>query len=138
MRVREVMTRAVECIGPDATLQEAAAKMKSLDVGPLPVCDNDRLVGMVTDRDITVRATAGCCDPGGTHVQDVMTADLVTVSPDDDSEEALERMSVEQVRRLPVVEGDRLVGLVAMGKLAQKVGPSREVGEAEHAITRGA
>src|SRR5205809_5268655 len=77
MRVSEVMTRGVECTRPDATVQEAAAKMKSLDVGPLPVCDNDRLVGMVTDRDITVRATAEGEIPTDVHVRDVMTPDVI-------------------------------------------------------------
>ena len=76
MRVSDVMTRGVECTRPDATLQEAAAKMKSLDVGPLPVCDDDRLVGMVTDRDITVRATAEGVDPTDVRVRDVMTPSL--------------------------------------------------------------
>src|SRR5262249_25221551 len=78
MRVNEVMTRGVECVGPDATLQEAAARMKSLDVGTLPVCDHDGLVGMVTDRDITVRATAEGDAPTDVRVRDIMTPEIVS------------------------------------------------------------
>ena len=88
MRVSEVMTQGVEGIGPDATLQEAAAKMKSLDVGPLPVCDNDRLVGMVTDRDITVRATAEGDAPTDVRVRDVMTSEVIYCFEDELVEDA--------------------------------------------------
>ena len=76
MRVKDVMTRTVECVGPDATIRDAADKMRSLDVGSLPVCDRDRLVGMVTDRDITVRATAEGMSPTH-HVREVMTPDII-------------------------------------------------------------
>ena len=118
MRVSEVMTRRVECTHPEANLQEAAAKMKSLDIGPLPVCDNDRLVGMVTDRDITVRATAEGEDPTTIHVRDIMTPEVVTCFEDQDVAEAARLMQAEQDRQLPVLDrGGRLVGIVSLGDL---------------------
>ena len=88
MKVNEVMTRSAECTRPDATLHEAAERMKALNVGSLPVCDNDRLVGMVTDRDITVRATAEGLPPTLGRVRDVMTPDVIYCFEDQDIGEA--------------------------------------------------
>ena len=131
MRVSEVMTQGVECIGPDATLQEAAAKMKSLDVGPLPVCDNDRLVGMVTDRDITVRATAEGDAPTDVRVRDVMTPEVIYCFEDDLVEDAARLMAAKQVRRLVVLNRDkRMVGIVSLGDLAVKTGDEQLAGSA--------
>src|SRR5712671_2220518 len=111
MRVSEVMTRSVECTRLNATLQEAAAKMKSLDVGSLPVCDNDRLVGMVTDRDITVRATAAGETPTSVRVRDVMTPEVIYCFDDADVGNAALLMQQKQIRRLLVLNRDkRLVG----------------------------
>src|SRR5262245_29316881 len=119
MRVSEMMTRGVECIGPDATLQEAAAKMKSLDVGTLPVCDNDRLVGMVTDRDITVRATAEGDPPTEIRVRDIMTPEVIYCFEDAQVTDAAQLMEQKQVRRLVVLNSDkRMVGIVSLGDLA--------------------
>src|SRR5687768_10985150 len=98
MKVREVMTRGAECVRPDNTLQEAAERMRSLDIGPLPVCDNDRLVGMVTDRDITVRATAEGWDPWTTKVREAMTPDILYCFEDDDVKQAAKTMKDKQVR----------------------------------------
>src|SRR3954447_6504788 len=103
MQVKDVMTRGAQCIAPDATLQEAARQMKNLDVGSLPVCENDRLVGMLTDRDITVRATAGACDPCSTHVRDVMTPDVVYCFEDQEISDASRLMEDHQIRRLVVL-----------------------------------
>lgn len=131
MRVSEVMTQGVECIGPDATLQEAAAKMKSLDVGPLPVCDNDRLVGMVTDRDITVRATAEGDAPTDIRVRDVMTPEVIYCFEDELVEDAARLMAEKQVRRLVVLNRDkRMVGIVSLGDLAVKTGDEQLAGSA--------
>src|SRR5436189_1806076 len=114
MRVSEVMTRGVECTRPDATLQEAAAKMKALDVGPLPVCDNDRLVGMITDRDITVRSTAEGLDPWTAQVREAMSADVVCCCEDDDVAEAARLMKEKQAEHLLVLDrNQRLVGIVS-------------------------
>jgi CBS domain-containing protein len=119
MWVREVMTPHVEVIHPDATLREAAQKMKSLDVGPIPVCDGDRLQGMLTDRDITVRATAEGRDPNSTRVRDVMTPDVVYCFEDQDVQDAARLMEERQLRRLVVLNRDkRLVGIVSLGDLA--------------------
>lgn len=119
MLLKEVMTRNVEVIGPDATLEDAARKLDALDIGPLPVCENDRLVGMITDRDITVRATAMGEDPKTTHVRDAMTRHVVCCHEDDDVRAATRLMEDKQIRRLPVLNSeDRLVGIVSLGDLA--------------------
>jgi len=119
MQLKDVMTRDVEVVHPNATLEEAAAKMDSLDIGPLPVCDGNRLVGMVTDRDITVRATAAGKDPRTTQVREVMTDDVVYCFDDDDTNEAARLMEEQQIRRLVVLDRDkRLVGIVSLGDLA--------------------
>ena len=122
MQVNEVMTRGVACVRPNDTIAAAAQKMKDLDVGVLPVCgDHDRLVGMITDRDITTRATAGCCDPGGTCVRDAMTPHIVYVFEDQDVKEAARLMEENQIRRLVVLNRDlRLVGIISLGDLAVK------------------
>jgi CBS domain-containing protein len=136
MRVSEVMTQGVECIGPDATLQEAAAKMKSLDVGPLPVCDNDRLVGMVTDRDIAVRATAEGDAPTDVRVRDVMTSEVIYCFEDEFVEDAARLMAAKQVRRLVVLNRDkRMVGIVSLGDLAVETGDEQLAGNALEGIS---
>jgi CBS domain-containing protein len=130
MQVKEVMTRGVECVPPDCTLQEAAQKMKALDVGPLPICDNDRLAGMLTDRDITVRAVAEGLDPRTTRVRDVMTPEVVWCFDDQDVEEAARLMKEKQIRRLLVLNRDkRLVGIVSLGDLAVETGDEQLAGE---------
>src|SRR6185436_15745644 len=120
-RVREPMTQAVRTATPSQTLAEAASLMRQEDVGALPVVDEQdggRLVGMVTDRDIVVRAVAEGRDPHTVHVGDVASRDVVTVEADDDLDEAMTLMAKHQVRRLPVVEDGRLVGVVAQADLA--------------------
>jgi CBS domain-containing protein len=141
MKLRDVMTQNVEVIEPDASLREAARKMKSLDVGSLPVCDGQRLVGMVTDRDIVVRAVA---EDNGRQlmeytVQDVMTNKIVYCYEDDDVEEAARLMSEEQIRRLPVLNRDkRLVGIVALGDVAVDAGDITMSGETLKDISKPA
>jgi CBS domain-containing protein len=118
-RVREVMTQGVETVPPDATVREAAVKMQRLNVGPLPVWDGERVVGMITDRDITVRAVAAGRDPDATPVREVMTPDVVVCFEDQPVDEATEIMKEREVRRLPVLDRSRrLVGIVALGDLA--------------------
>jgi CBS domain-containing protein len=129
MQISEVMTRSVKCTSPDATLQEAAAKMKALDIGPLPVCDHDEVVGIITDRDITVRATAEGEPPTAVHVGDVMTLEVVTCYEDQDVTEAARLMRDNQVRRLVVLDHDKhLVGIVSLGDLAVETGDEQLVG----------
>ena len=120
MKVKEVMTQGVECARPNDSISAAAQKMKNLDVGALPICgDADRVVGMITDRDITVRATAGSCDPLSTYVRDVITPGIVYVFDDQDVTEAAQLMKENQIRRLPVLARDkRLIGIVSLGDLA--------------------
>lgn len=123
MQLQEVMTRHVEVVHPDDTVHEAAAKMKQLDVGPMPVCDGDRLVGMLTDRDITVRATAEGHDPKTVQVREVMTPEIIYCFEDQDVHEAARIMQERQTRRLVVLNRDkRLVGIVSLGDLAVHTG----------------
>jgi len=131
MKLKDVMTPNVECVRPDDTLQQAAKKMRDLDVGPLPVCgDNDRLVGMITDRDITVRAVAEGKDPKVTRVREVMTDEVIHVFEDQDVQEAIRTMQERQVRRLVVLNRDkRLVGIVSLGDLATQTGDREKAGE---------
>ena len=119
MKISEVMTKSVETVRPDQTLQEAASRMKSLDVGPMPVTDNNRLVGMLTDRDIVVRAVAEGKDARTTKVRDAMTPDVVCCKEDDDVKDAARTMKDRQIRRLVVVDGQqRVAGIVSLGDIA--------------------
>ena len=130
MKLKEVMTPGVEVIAPEATLQQAAAKMRRLNIGPLPVCDGDQLVGMLTDRDITVRAVAEGCDPTSTTVREAMTPDIAYCFDDQAIEDAIRTMERYQIRRLPILDRDkRLVGMVSLGDLAVSSGDQRQVGE---------
>jgi len=132
MKVKEAMTRGVQCARPDDTLEAAAARMKSLDVGVLPVCGNeDRLVGMITDRDVTIRATAEGEHPRAVQVGDVMTPEVVYCFEDDDVADAARRMEEKQIRRLVVLNRDkRLVGIVSLGDLAVESGAKHVAGDA--------
>ncbi len=120
-KIAEVMTRGVELINPDNTIAEAAQKMADEDVGFLPVGDNDRLVGMITDRDIAVRAVAHGLEAKKTRVRDIMTDRVLYCFEDEEADAAAANMSKLQVRRLPVVNRDkRLVGVVSIGDIAIK------------------
>jgi CBS domain-containing protein len=114
------MTSNPRTVEPSTPIVEAAQLMRSEDVGPLPIIEGDRLAGMLTDRDIVVRAVAEGRDPQSTTVGEIASRDLVTVDPDQDLQEAARLMARHQVRRLPVVEEDgRLVGIVAQADVAQ-------------------
>src|SRR5687768_1473116 len=129
MRVCDAMTRDARVASPDQTIQDAARKMSDIDAGVMPVGDNDRLVGMITDRDIAVRAIARGKGPQ-TPVRDVMTSDVKYCFDDEDTDEVARNMGDEQVRRLPVVNRDkRLVGILSLGDIAVRQGP-RPTGEA--------
>ena len=130
MELREVMTRDVEVVASDAPLRDAAAKMKQLDIGMIPVCDGDRLLGMLSDRDITVRATAEGKDPTKTKVSEIMSTEIVYCLEDQEVEEAVSLMEARQIRRLPVLNQDkRLVGIVSLGDIAVHVGDRELAGE---------
>jgi CBS domain-containing protein len=136
-KVAEIMIRNVETIGPGATIQEAAERMKSENVGSLPVCLESRLLGALTDRDITVRVTAEGRDPRTTLVRDAMSHPVVTIRPQQELAEAEQLMHDHQVRRLPVVEQDgRLVGYVTLGTIAKRDGDERTVGKVFKGISQ--
>jgi CBS domain-containing protein len=117
-KVRDAMTPSVRSVAPTDSLTDAAAGMRDEDVGSLPVVEGDRVVGIITDRDIVVRAVAERADPQTAKVGDVSSGDPVAVEPDADLDEALELMARHRVRRLPVVENGRLVGVVAQADVA--------------------
>jgi CBS domain-containing protein/sporulation protein YlmC with PRC-barrel domain len=130
MQLKEVMTRQVEVVHPEATLWEAAQKMAMLDVGPLPVCTGDQLVGMLTDRDITVWATAEGRDPKIARVYEVMTPEAVYAFEDQDVSEAARLMEEHQIRRVAILNRDKqLVGIVSLGDLAVHLGDVQQAGE---------
>ena len=119
MQISEIMTRDVETVAPDASLQQAASAMEAMGVGSLPVCDGKRLVGAITDRDIVVRGVAAGLSPVEGLVRDCMTADVAYAFSDEEAEEVLERMKVLQVRRLAVLDRDKsLIGIVSLGDIA--------------------
>src|SRR5262245_58769269 len=125
------MTPGVEVIAPEASIYEAAEKMSRLDIGPLPVCDGERLIGMLTDRDIIVRATALGRDPNTTKVAEVLTPEVVYCLVDQDVEIAAQMMEMRQIRRVPVLDRNkRLVGIVSLGDLVVETQDRRLSGEA--------
>jgi CBS domain-containing protein len=130
MQVSQAMTPDVVSVPPDTTLMEAARLMKGLDVGPLPVRDDGRLIGVVTDRDITVRATAEGRDPLTTEVREVMTPNVVYCRQDEDVRDVAKLMQDAQLRRLLVVDGEmRLVGIVSLGDLVLHSGDDKLAGK---------
>ncbi len=130
MQIREIMTKQVETVAPDTSLKEAARMMRDADIGFLPVGENDRLVGTLTDRDIAIRAVADGKDPSSVTVRDAMSAGTDYVFEDQDTAEAATIMSERQVRRLPVMNRDkRLVGVVAIGDLATRTTDDDVVGQ---------
>ena len=119
MHVSEIMTREVSTVSPLTTLENAARQMREYDVGALPVIESERLVGIITDRDIVLRAVAEALDGMFARVSDAMTSNVVVCRGDADLEHAVDMMSSKQIRRLPVVDGDeRLVGILALGDIA--------------------
>jgi CBS domain-containing protein len=130
MELRGIMTRDVRVISSNASIKDAAAIMKDLDVGLIPVCDGDRLKGVLSDRDITIRATAAGRDPNSTQVVEVMSTDIAYCLEDQDIEEAISLMEARQIRRLPVLDLEkRLVGIVSLGDIAVQVGDTVLAGE---------
>src|SRR3954453_10222073 len=116
--VRDAMTDDARSIGATATVVEAARLMREEHIGSLPITEDDELVGMITDRDITTRVVAEAADPQKTSVEEIYSRELLSVEPDKDLEEALQLMASYQVRRLPVVENGRLVGILAQADVA--------------------
>jgi CBS-domain-containing membrane protein len=121
-RIQDVMTRDVRTISPEDSVQQAAQLMDDLNVGAIPVCDGERLVGMITDRDITVRSTAAGQAPQSTRVGDVMSTDVRTCTTNQTVDEVLGEMAGVQIRRVPVLDehNHRMVGIVSLGDMATK------------------
>jgi CBS domain-containing protein len=136
MQIKDVMTHNAECAQSDASLQEAAEKMRSLDVGSLPICENDKLVGMITDRDITVRGTSEARDPRRTHVCDIMTPGVTWCFEDEDVSHAVRLMEEKQIRRLVVLSRDKkLSGILSLGDVAIRSGDDHLSAEALHEVS---
>jgi CBS domain-containing protein len=133
--VKDAMTGDVKTAAPSQSLTDVARLMKQEDVGSVPVVDGERLVGMVTDRDIVVRGIADGSDPHAIKAGDIASRDVVTVRPDDDLDEALRLMAQHQVRRLPVVDDGQLVGVVAQADVAQEA-KEKDVGHVVEEISK--
>ena len=132
---REIMSSDAQCVIESETIAEAAQKMKSLDVGALPICgQDDRLKGMLTDRDIVVKVLADGKDPNETTAGELTQGKPVTIGADDSAEEALRTMTEHKVRRLPVIDGHELIGVLSQGDLATELG-AEQVGELVGAIS---
>ena len=138
MKVRDAMARTVSTATPQDTIDKVAKMMKQEDSGFIPVTKGDQLIGVVTDRDIVIRCVAEGHNPVGEPVEHAMTDQTVTISPDEDIEKAAELMGWAQVRRLAVVEGDRLVGVLSHGNVVQATGAQGAGGKATEGVTRGA
>ena len=133
---RDIMTTDVTCVGERESLADAAQKMARLDVGSLPICGEDnRLTGMLTDRDIVVKAVAKGRNPAEVTAGELAEGKPVTIGADDDAEEILRTMGSHQVRRLPVIDGHDLVGMVALADVARAL-PDRPVGDLMDAISK--
>jgi CBS domain-containing protein len=133
--VKDAMTPDVTTATPSLSLTDAAMLMKQEDVGSVPVVDGERLIGMLTDRDIVVRGIADGSDPHAVTAGDIASRDIVTVRPDDDLDEALRLMAQHQVRRLPVVDDGHLVGVLAQADVAHEA-KEKAVGQLVEEISR--
>lgn len=136
MRVRELMTQSVKACAPTTPVTEIAKDMQRLDVGALPVVENDRVVGIVTDRDIVVECIARGTDPKTVTAKTCMTANPVTVTADTDANEAARTMAEHKIRRLPVIENGRLAGMLSLGDLATVSIHMDEAGDALEDISQ--
>jgi CBS domain-containing protein len=126
MKVKDVMHKGATCVGPATPIKDIAKRMRDEDVGAIPVKTNGKLVGMVTDRDITCRAVADGGKVAEMTAKDVMSKDVICCSPDDDIETAIQRMEFSRVRRLAVTDTNKaLVGMLSLGDISHKVGKSR-------------
>ena len=132
---RDIMTAGADHLDSSATVLDAAKKLASEDYGALPICDGDKLQGMITDRDIVVKVLAEGKDPATTKVIDLVQGEVITIGADDPVEEVSRTMSQYQVRRLPVIDGDKLVGMVAQADLARS-GDDKLAGDTVQAISQ--
>lgn len=136
MKVRDLMSRDVASVSPDSQVEEVARMMKEMNIGSVPVCKAGSIVGIVTDRDIVVRELAMGKNPMSCKVEEVMTYGISTAAPDMDIHDAAKLMADKQIRRLPVVENNRLVGMLAIGDLAIRDRLEDDAGEALSDISK--
>ncbi len=129
MKVRDVMTHHVRCVSPTTPIADVAAEMKRLNVGAMPVCEDGKLIGIITDRDITVECVAAGLDPKSCQVREFMTCDPITVGPDEEFGEAFRLMARHQIHRLPVTEQGRVVGILSLGDCAIQCSDDHAVAE---------
>jgi len=127
MKVREIMSTEVYCALPSDTVADVAQQMKRHNIGAVPVCERDKLVGIITDRDLVIECVAAGLDPRQCQVSQFMTAHPISLSPDTELKDAAEIMAKEQIRRLPVVENSRLVGIISLGDVACNLEDDRQV-----------
>jgi len=138
MKVRDIMTSSVDWVTPDTTVVEIAQLMKKNDVGSIPICQDNNLIGIVTDRDIVMKVIADGRNTNNISCKDIMSTDIISVTPDQDVHEAANMMSKYQIRRLPVLENGKIVGIVAIGDLAVEKIHINEAGDALSDISQGA
>ncbi|PRR78228.1 Hypoxic response protein 1 [Clostridium liquoris] len=130
MRVKEIMTKSIASLNVEDTVEHAAQLMKEHNIGSLPVCNGEKVIGIITDRDIALRSTAEGENVQKQTVRDIMTSNPVIVSPEIDAQEAARIMSERQIRRLPVVENNNLVGIVSLGDISVEPNLGHNAGKA--------
>ncbi|SDG88052.1 CBS domain-containing protein [Desulfosporosinus hippei] len=138
MKVRDVMTRQVETVAPSSSVEEIARLMKRNDVGSIPVCEGQKVLGIITDRDIVLKVIADGKSVSSVSAKDIMNSQVITVTSDQDVHEAARIMADNQIRRLPVLEQGSIVGIVALGDLAIEKIHVNEAGDALSDISQGA
>ncbi|HBC95586.1 MAG TPA: CBS domain-containing protein [Clostridium sp.] len=136
MKVKDIMTKLVVSLNADDTIERAAEIMRHNNIGAVPVCDNNKIIGIVTDRDIAIRSSVKGGDYKSGKVRDIMSSNPVTGSPDMNVEDASRVMSERQIRRIPVVENDCLVGMVSLGDLATNSKSNNHAGDALSNISK--
>lgn len=136
MKIREIMTADVASASPETTLEEIATMMRDADTGAIPVVDDEALIGIVTDRDIVVRCIAEGHDPAEKTAEEIISDNPVTIEPDAEVEDAAELMAERKIRRLPVCEDGRLIGMVSLGDIA--VNQNLEAGDTLESVSQGA
>ncbi|MFB0634908.1 CBS domain-containing protein [Bacillus rugosus] len=136
MKIRDIMTKNVECCEPTASITELAKKMRDSNVGSIPICENGTLQGIVSDRDIVTRCLAE--SQMDANASDIMSTDIVSGHPDMSAEEASQLMAEHQIRRLPILENERIAGIVALGDLSVEKDTDQKAGEALSEISKSA
>ena len=130
MKIKDIMTQRVEFVDPTLTIGKAAEKMRDLNIGFLPVCENGNVIGILTDRDITIRSVPQGRDPRLTPVSEIMSQQVFSCYDEEDIEQAAQYMQEEEVRRLVILDRDeRLAGVVSLGDIAKAIGEQRLAGE---------